>query len=1719
MEQHYFQKKHRQLCFFIAFITLLLLNSLSLQAQTFTDNTYPGTSESWSVPAGVTSVTVQVWGGGGSGGGSNTNRDGGSGGGGGGYSTRTFAVIGGQVITYTIGTGGASTIAANGNNGQTTTVNHIPSTTTLVANGGGFGTLNANPVGAGGTASGGSTNTTGSNGGNGGGNSGGAGGNAAGAGGGVGGVAGSNGNGGAGAIPGGGGGGGEEGNGGSGGNGQIIITYTVPALTNNDCSGAIALTLNTSCSYVTYSNATATASTGVPAPGCASYSGADVWFSFVVPASGQVTVDTQTGIITDSGMAWYTGTCGSLTLLECDDDDSTNGLMSSITRTGLTPGTTIYVRFWEYGNDNNGTFGICATSPGPCTAPIGQATGFTPGTITSTTFPATFSGTADSYLVIQSTSATPPSLPVNGIIYNAANIATLGAGLTFVQAGASTTISGTGLTGNTHYYYYIYAYNNNGCSGGPLYNAAAGLTGNATTCPAPPASVSTSSGLTSFSLSWLSSLGGGSNAVSYQIQVTTDSGYTANILGSPFTVSDPTTTLNVTGLTANTTYYYRIRATNGCFSNYVNGIATTGYCLANNTTNTTYYISGVTTTGGVANFANTPTLFTAGGYANYYTTNFVSQNAGLSFNISATHPSSTYGYSVWVDWNNDLDFNDAGENVLTTSYLASPVALGSVTLPPGTPIGDYRMRIRNAYLSTPAPSCGDFAYGEAEDYKITCLGPLPCAGNPSAVTVNVTSQTTATVTWTAAVPVPANGYQYYLSTTNTSPVAATIPTGATGAGIVTINLTGLTSATTYYIWVRSNCGGGLGQGAWVGPTTFYQPNCTIGSSTGTTTLGCPSVIAGGLTLGNIDPPAITCASASCVDLEATFLALGDTSTYTVSSIPYAPPYQFGCLKNAVSVNIDDRWSPLVNLPFNFCYYGNSYNSCVIGSNGILTFDTTKANTGSGYAFSNSLPSTTGALFANTIYGVYHDIDPSKGGEVGYELITLNTGCRALVASWNNVPMFSNNTLLYTGMMVLYENTNVIEVYIKEKNIDGTWNGGNAIVGVQNAAGTAAVVAPGRNGLDTDWTSTNQAWRFVPAGASITTIKWHEGSGITGPVIGNTNVLNVCPTSTTIYTAEVNYSLCNGTTLVETEETTVTVSTDKVWNGSSSADWNIANNWTPSGVPTALQSVSIPNVANDPIIGGGVAALACSLTVQNGAVLTVNASNSITVTNVVTVVAGGTFNIRNTGSLVQVNNVTNIGNINMERISNLRLQDYCYWSSPVGNLLAGTFPVQSVSPLTPAGYIFKWGPTTVNPNGGQGYWVTTTENMIPTRGYILRAPNGFNNVTTSPLTANFIGVPNNGIYTPTISRGTDFTTVGTQGIPRTATDDNWNLIGNPYPSAIGVKEFINLAANSNIVGGVRIWTHAQLPTNATDPFYQNFTTNYYPADYTTINLVGATSGPGDYKIGSGQGFMVLMTAGAAGSATVTFNNAMRSAAFANNQFYRSGNSNKATSINDDSRIWLDLVGSTGNVSRTLVGYVNGATQDEDRLYDSFTDNKPTQNFYSLINNEPMLIQGRTLPFDISDQVPLGVKVPTNGTYNIAIATVDGLFTDGAQIVYLEDKLLNVIHNLTASQYQFTANQGTVNDRFVLRYTENALSNNDFNYANDVKVFANNGINITSTTESIKEIIVYDVLGKTLLDMKNISKHEVILNELRPTKNVLIVKVILANDTVVIKKVVY
>ena len=218
-----------------------------------------------------------------------------------------------------------------------------------------------------------------------------------------------------------------------------------------------------------------------------------------------------------------------------------------------------------------------------------------------------------------------------------------------------------------------------------------------------------------------------------------------------------------------------------------------------------YFIDDFTTTGGSVNITNTGTGYSTNGYGDF-TTKTVSQDLGSPVSFTANYNgSNTYGFKVWVDWNQNGSFDDPGEEAFASTGYGTTHS-GSFSVPASAIAGTTRMRIANSYTPStgPASACLTNLNGEYEDY--TFVVTVPSCVLPSALTVSAIAANTATISWTAPSPAPANGYEYYQSTTNTAPIASTIATGSVGAGIVTKNLTALTPNTNYYVWVRSVCG-------------------------------------------------------------------------------------------------------------------------------------------------------------------------------------------------------------------------------------------------------------------------------------------------------------------------------------------------------------------------------------------------------------------------------------------------------------------------------------------------------------------------------------------------------------------------------------------------------------------------------------------------------------------------------------------------------------------------------------------------------------------------------------------------------------------------------------------------------------------------------------------------------------------------------------------------
>jgi len=1107
--------------------------------------------------------------------------------------------------------------------------------------------------------------------------------------------------------------------------------------------------------------------------------------------------------------------------------------------------------------------------------------------------------------------------------------------------------------------------------------------------------------------------------------------------GDHTVVSDNTnTTFTLTGLNNNTTYYVYVFSYNSLCSggpNYLNNSPLNGnettlnYCIPNGT-NSSYYIDDFSTSGGVTNITNNNSGYSSNGYGNF-TNLSVSQYRGSTVNFYGNFRDGSwqydgFGVGIWVDFNDDGDFNDAGETMFNGGYY-DPIN-SSFTIPTGTAPGDYQMRIVINWNTGNPSWCSSSFIGEAEDYTLTVLD------------------------------------------------------------IVT---------------------------------------CTPSDGLGTSSLACPSVNAGGLGLSGADPDPINCSVGNnTTTLEATYLNLGDTSTYNVESIPYAPPFQFSCLENPVSVNDDDVWSPEIDLPFDFCFFGNTYDSCVIGSNGVISFDSSLANGATGWRTFYNIPTyqnASGYYYGPSIHGVHHDVDPSVGGEIGYQLITLDTGCRALVAAWSDVPMYDDNSLLYTGMIVFYEDTNIIEVYVKEKRTLNAWNDGNATIGLQ-ANGTTAVVAPNRNARDANWVAFDEAWRFVPAGPSITTLKWYKDAISPANEIDdpdNDGIITVTPTETTTYYSEVTYDLCSGSSIVEIDTATITLTGDKVWDGSESSDWNNPNNWTPAGVPVITDCIVIPVTANDPVITGVVDGTGFNMEIADGATLIQQPNSSLTIEDKITIDTNADYELKDSASLIQITDVAtnqNVGTAKVQReVTGLTNFDYVYWSSPVE-----AFDVGDVSPSTPNYGVFEWLPTVNNgTHGKHGEWSYASGNMTLGKGYAIRDLEG----TAIANTAQFEGKLNNGQITHYITRGV-YNGIDYPGNGNTATaeDDNWNLIGNPYPSAISLTDFTT--ANPYIDGTLYFWRHTAPPsTFVDDPFYTDFLYNYSENDYISANSLGSTPPGFNGYIAAGQGFFVLLPHTSPRPSPVVFNNSMRGT-YANDGFYRSANLNadNTTNTNEKHRIWLDLIDSNNSALSLLVGYAAGATDAIDRLYDGHLLNDSNYQFYSTLNtpekSNKLAINGRALPFVDTDTIPLGFKTATQGEYTIALNTVDGLFETTDQDIYLEDKVLNLIHDLRTSPYSFTTDLGTFEDRFVLRFnTNNSLSVTDLdaNANLDIRTLSN-AIVATATKSFIKTFELHDITGRLIHKNLNITAADYSYPTQNLSRGTYIVTVALANGSTVSKK---
>jgi len=587
-----------------------------------------------------------------------------------------------------------------------------------------------------------------------------------------------------------------------------------------------------------------------------------------------------------------------------------------------------------------------------------------------------------------------------------------------------------------------------------------------------------------------------------------------------------------------------------------------------------------------------------------------------------------------------------------------------------------------------------------------------------------------------------------------------------------------------------------------------------------------------------------------------------------------------------------------------------------------------------------------------------------------------------------------------------------------------------------------------------------------------TVTSPTGSGMTYSINGLTytssNVFNSVALGTYNVTAKNSSGCISSATSATVAQQTNT------WNGTA---------WSTGSSPTNSQKIVFAgNYSSSSNITG------CSCQVTSGNVV-INSGNTLSIVNDVKV-TGGSLTFEDGASLVQTNDASmNSGNITYKRkTAPLKQYDYTYWSSPV--------TAATLSQLATNSLLYSFSPTINN-----WQYQTGGATMVQGVGYIGRAPNNLTYTPTQIVETSFVGVPGNGVITTPIIKST-----GT-----------YNLIGNPYPSAIDADLFITANA-STTNGTVYFWTHNTAITNL------QYSTN----DYAKYNLTGsvrtstsALSGGAlpTGKISAGQGFFIeAKTSLVNGTYSATFNNSMRVSGN-NSQFFKT-NQPVTQTISEGlerHRVWLSLSGDSGAYSQMLVGYIENATNDFDSLFDGKT--MPSGNpvsIYTMIGNDDFAIQGKSLPFNDTDIIPLGYNTAISGNLSIGLDDFDGLFSQ--QDVYLFDRVVNTMHDLKTGAYNFVTSAGTFNDRFELRFNTQALGiNNPVQVANEVKVItAENQLQVIAPAIAITKVEVYDILGKLLVSQNNLNTNLFETTSLNVTPQVLVVKVTLENNQIVVRK---
>ncbi len=1167
------------------------------------------------------------------------------------------------------------------------------------------------------------------------------------------------------------------------------------------------------------------------------------------------------------------------------------------------------------------------------------------------------------------------------------------------------------------------------------------------------------------------------NEVGYLIERSSDAGTTwLSVVGGG--VNQNITTFTDTTTSGNTSYRYRIKASNDSGNDYSNETSVTSrqlYCTPTHQSNSCdpnnngvgVAIYNLELNGDGTGDIGNPNNGCNGPLSIFTSTHSANVTAGTTYNVIGDFfgEIGTYSqyFTIWMDVNQDGDFDDANEKIYQAT-TAQTSFTAPITIPASAINGSTTMRIRSGWsdggqVTSP---CDNWAFSEAEDYEFVVSGGTVPDTAPPVFENSTPNQSSVTQTsFTLGTDINEAGTIYYvvIADGESTPSSAEVKTGtgsggagqvSSGSAAVTagafsnnFSVTSLISETAYDVYVIAEDDNGT-PNLQVSPVkidvttlpypdptiTFSNINSTYGdanfnlaatsNSGGTISYSIEGANTTGTTLSGTNSETVTLGNVGSITVRATQAANGNFSSGTQDITLTIGAAALTVTANANQTKVYGETDP--TLSYTIAGFQGTDTEANLDTP-VSIARATGENVGnytitpSAAADVNYSVSFVTAQFAICSKPVINAVSPTYG--TSGDTVTIS-GTGFSDASLPTV------TIGGVSMAVLNADETSIEVTLPADTCSGA-------IAVINSCGVTS------NSISYEYAAPaiNTVSPINGKSGDIVTINGTNfgGSSLPTVTIGGVSMAVNSATETSIEVI-LPADTCGGAIAVINSCSVISNSISYEYTPTT---YTYNNGWSPSGDPTGIAML-----CDNIIIAAGNVTIANNtnfntLTVAPGASLTVAAGVTITSSASITLESIAT----NYSSLLL--NGTIDGTVHYNRFVNSYTNDATnndndLVSAPLTGETFGSFAAANAN-LLASGSLRAFAPFDKDTGSYTNY--DTAINS----GSNIAAGTGYRVATNDGATVTFTGEVQTGNVTVNIvDAGPSYVA--------------WNLIGNPYPSYVSASDFLNYEVATGV-------TNLSLLENASGIYgYDGDGTDGW--DIITLANVGSR------LLAPGQGFFVAADANDVAAHDLVFAPSMR----------RTGNSDDFISGRaDNTLLFLKLKASTTDTSYKTAFYFNdNAGKALDAGYDAVIMGGSAPDFalYSHLVEEntglPVALQalGTT---DLSNiTIPIGVNAKAGVPLTFGISASN---LPAAVAVYLEDTLHNTTTLLTNSNYVVTPEsnlEGT--GRFYLNITEKSLST-DLTAKDYLQIY---------TANSLKQIVIKGPLqggtSASLYDMKGL-----------------------------------